>query len=281
MGDHLRYRFLQVERPGVTRDLPFGPEDLFRVTNRATLIEGPTEATLVDTFTTVEQNERLVGWIRSTGCELTRVYITHGHGDHFFGLGQVHAAFPHAELLARPGAVEEARMQGGSAYLASFWEPLFPGRIPEQTVWPEPFDADSFDIDGVPVQVIDTGFTDTRDTSALWVPSLALLVPGDVVYDRNHLYTAETDAETRASWVRMVERLADLEPAAVVTGHGAGAAAAGPEALRTTAAYLRDFDEVAARSSSAEELYGAMLQRYPRWRNPGALWGGAKAAMAG
>ena len=28
---------------------------------------------------------RVADWIRATGKNLTTVYITHGHGDHFFG----------------------------------------------------------------------------------------------------------------------------------------------------------------------------------------------------
>ena len=274
----LTYRFHQVRRPGVTRDLPFGPEDLFWVTNRATLILGPTETLLVDTFTTVEQNTELVEWIRSTGRDLTTVYITHGHGDHFFGLGQLRHAFPEARFLARPGAIAEAQQQGSDAYIESFWNPLFTGAIPKQGVWPEPFEATTMEIDGIEVEVIDTGFTDTHDTSAVWVPSLRLVATGDVAYDRNHLYLAETDRSTRANWAAAAERLAELGPAAVVTGHGAGDTAAGVEALHSTATYLRDFDEIAATTSTAEALYRAMLERYPRWLNPGALWGGAKRA---
>ncbi len=52
--------------------------------NSATLIHGDDEALLIDSFTTREQNDELVEWVRSFGKRLTRIYITHGHGDHLF-----------------------------------------------------------------------------------------------------------------------------------------------------------------------------------------------------
>jgi hypothetical protein len=41
---------------------------------------------------------------------------------------------------------------------------------------------------------------------------------------------------------------------------------------------LRDFDRISAQTTTAVDLYDAMLQLYPRRANPGSLWGGAKAA---
>jgi glyoxylase-like metal-dependent hydrolase (beta-lactamase superfamily II) len=60
------------------------------------LIYGDQDAVLVDTYTSIEQNAELVQWVRSFGKRLTYAYITHGHGDHFFGIGQLQEAFPEA-----------------------------------------------------------------------------------------------------------------------------------------------------------------------------------------
>lgn len=51
-----------------------------------TLIQGQTEAVLVDTPISISQTEDLVRWILDTapGKDLKYVYITHGHGDHSF-----------------------------------------------------------------------------------------------------------------------------------------------------------------------------------------------------
>jgi glyoxylase-like metal-dependent hydrolase (beta-lactamase superfamily II) len=76
----MRYATHCERRPGLTRDLPHGPEDLMWVANTATMIYGDRDAVLVDTFTTIEQNRRLIDWVRSFNRRLTYIYITHGHG---------------------------------------------------------------------------------------------------------------------------------------------------------------------------------------------------------
>jgi glyoxylase-like metal-dependent hydrolase (beta-lactamase superfamily II) len=56
------------------------------VANSSTLIYGARDAILVDTFLTIEQSQTLLAWVIAKGKNLTAIYITHGHGDHFFGL---------------------------------------------------------------------------------------------------------------------------------------------------------------------------------------------------
>jgi glyoxylase-like metal-dependent hydrolase (beta-lactamase superfamily II) len=92
----LRYETLCVRRPGLTRDLPPGKEDLQWVANTATLIYGERDAVLVDTFLTIEQNQQLVDWVKARERNLAYIYITRGHGDHYFGVKQLVEAFPAA-----------------------------------------------------------------------------------------------------------------------------------------------------------------------------------------
>lgn len=82
----LDYRVFTVTRPGLGRNLPPGYEPLTWVANSATLIYGERDAVLVDTFLTKDQNAELVEQVAATGKNLTHIYITHGHGDHFFGI---------------------------------------------------------------------------------------------------------------------------------------------------------------------------------------------------
>lgn len=274
----LAYAVRTATRQGVTRDLPHGPDDLQWVANSATLIFGEHDAVLVDTYTSITQNADLVEWVRSFDRNLTHIYITHGHGDHFFGIGQLVTAFPGAMAVATLGSVEGSHTQGEPQLMEGFWEALFPGEIPSPITYPEPLTDDFLELEGHRLEVIATGFTDTADTTALWVPDLRLIVAGDVAYNDTHQYTAETTHESREHWAQAVERLAELDPGAVVAGHKKPDTPDDPAILTQTAAYLRDFNEAAADTSTAEELYDWMLNRYPRRANPGALWGGAKTA---
>jgi hypothetical protein len=50
------------------------------------------------------------------------------------------------------------------------------------------------EVEGHRLEVLEAGFTDTADTTALWVPDLRLLIGGDVAYNETHQYLAETQA---------------------------------------------------------------------------------------
>src|ERR1700719_5210835 len=82
----LQWDVLTIKRPGLTRDLPAGKEELMWVANSSTLIYGGRDAVLVDTFLTIEQSQTLLNWAVASGKNLTAIYITNAHGDHFFGL---------------------------------------------------------------------------------------------------------------------------------------------------------------------------------------------------
>ena len=98
----LNWDVFVVQRRGLTRDLPPGKEQLNWVGGSATLIYGGRDAVLVDTLLTIDQNRALADWIASRGKNLTTIYITHGHGDHFFGLGMILNRFTGAKAVARP-----------------------------------------------------------------------------------------------------------------------------------------------------------------------------------
>ncbi|MFJ4655763.1 MBL fold metallo-hydrolase [Nocardia sp. NPDC088792] len=276
----LQFDVLCGRRPGLTRDLPPGKEDLQWVVNTATLIYDDTDAVLVDTFTSVDQNQELVDWVRGHGRNLKFIYITHGHGDHFFGVKQLKEAFPGARAIATPAAARQAAHEGSPEYLASFWDKAFPGRIPKPPVAPEPLDGDHFEMNGHTFEVIETGYTDTHDTSALWVPDLRLVVTGDVAYNGIHQYMAETTTESRREWMRATDKLAALDPAVVIAGHKIPDNPDDPKILAETKQYLADFNRLDAATDTVAELYEAMLQLYPDRANPGSLWGGAKKAKS-
>jgi glyoxylase-like metal-dependent hydrolase (beta-lactamase superfamily II) len=65
-------------------------------------VSGKCDDVLVDAFITVEQAGALVDWVAAKGKNLTTIYATHGHGDHFFGTDTVLERSPRAALLRRP-----------------------------------------------------------------------------------------------------------------------------------------------------------------------------------
>ena len=127
----LKWEVFSSRRPGLTRDLPPGKEELMWVSNSSTLIYGERDAVLVDTLLTIEQSHRLLDWVIASGKNLTAIYLTHGHGDHFFGVGSLLERFPNARAVATPEVVDAIRGQVSPEWLEKFWHKLFPGQIPE------------------------------------------------------------------------------------------------------------------------------------------------------
>src|ERR1700729_1468246 len=91
----------------------------------ATLIFGERDAVLVDALLTVGQAHDLVEWIHGHGKKLTAVYITHGPGGHWFGLGAVLDRFPDARAFALPAVIEQMRRGSTPELVESFWTPRF------------------------------------------------------------------------------------------------------------------------------------------------------------
>jgi len=274
----LTYRILTSKRPGLSRGLPPGKEDLAWVANSATLISGQKDAVLVDTFLTSEQAKTLADWVAASGKNLTAIYITHGHGDHFFGLVPLLERFPHAKAIATPKIVEAMQQQLSPEWLDNFWRKLFPGQIPERLTVAEALQHGEFELEGHRLVAIDTGYSDTSHSTSLHVPSIDLLVGGDVVYNGIHLYLGETNTESRLEWIATLDKLKTLSAKAVVAGHKIPENDDDPRIIGETQQYLRDFNRLNETTSTARELYDAMLEIYPNRANPGSLWGGANKA---
>lgn len=244
----------------------------------STLIYGKTEAVLVDPLMTQDQARLLGDWVEGSGKTLSRIYVTHGHGDHWFGLATLLERFPGAHAMATAKVVEHARSQMTPEFLASFWEARFPKQIPDSIVAPDAMDGDSFELEGEVLAVIDLGHTDTDDTTALHIASLDLVVAGDAVYNNVHLYLAESPPRQRQAWLEALDKIDALGARAVVAGHKDPSRGDDPIAIAETRRYIDDFSRLEAQTSTTEELYEAMMAQHGDRINNGALWGSARAS---
>ncbi len=91
--------FVTPGRPTVSSDPPPGEKQQTWPPTSSTLIYGKRDAVLVDAFITVEQTDALVDWVAASGKNLTTIYATRCHGDHFFGIGVLLNRFPNARAV--------------------------------------------------------------------------------------------------------------------------------------------------------------------------------------
>ena len=263
--------------PTVTSDLPPGTKQQMWSPISSTLIYGKRDAVLVDALLTVEQSHALVDWVTASEKNLTTIYVTHGHGDHFFGIAAVQKRFPNARAVATADVVRVMQQQASPEYVANFWNVRFPGQIPKRLVIAEELEGHVIDLEGRDLVVVEVGHTDTDHTTCLHVPSVGLVVAGDVAYKDVHPYLVESNAQTRREWIAALDTIESFKPRAVIAGHKNPEKDDSPRIIEETRQYIRDFDRVAETSTTARELYDKMLEFYPDRANPGSLWGSARA----
>src|SRR6478672_525054 len=276
----LRYKVFTVTRPGLNRDVPPGKEPLMWVANSATLIYGEQDAVLVDTFLTVAQSNGLADAIVASGKTLKAIYITHAHGDHFFGIKVLLDRFPNAKALATPSVVARMKLQITPERLNGRWRKLFPNQISDVIAIAEPLQGDEIELEGEKLVVVQVGHTDTDDTTCLHVPSIGLVVAGDAVYNGIHPFLNESNRQTRSEWIAALDKIEALKPSAVVAGHKSPGNDDSPRNVEETRRYIRDFIRLNDATKTARELYDRMLELYPDRANPGSLWSAAATAKA-
>jgi glyoxylase-like metal-dependent hydrolase (beta-lactamase superfamily II) len=265
--------------PIVTRDRPAGVQETFFQATASTLIYGDKDAVLVDAYMTTKQANALADWVASKGKNLTTIYITHGHGDHWFGVGTLLERFPKARVVATPNTVKVMHGNASPEALNGAWKAGFPGQIPDKLVIAEELKGNVIDLEGQELVVVELGHTDTDYTTCLHVPSIGLVVAGDAAYNDVHLYLAESNAQNRREWIAALDKIESLKPRAVVASHKRPENDDNPRIIEETRQYIRDFDRLVGQTKTAQELYDKMLEIYPNRVNPGwALWSSARAA---
>ena len=269
--------FVSAQIPVVTSDLPPGASEMKWSPISSTLISGKRDAVLVDTAITVDQNQKLVDWIAHSGKNLTAIYATHGHGDHFFGVNTIQKNFPKARFVATSEVIAIMRKQASVPVVESYWKPRFPGQIDSTLLIADELKDGVLELEGKQLISVPLGHTDTDSTTCLHVPSIGLAVCGDALYNDVHLHLGESNAEGRNECIAALDTIESLKPAAAIAGHKRPGAPDTPDNIEATRKYIRDFDRIVSQTKTALELYNEMLATYPERVNPAVLWYSAQA----
>jgi glyoxylase-like metal-dependent hydrolase (beta-lactamase superfamily II) len=129
--------------------------------------------------------------------------------------------------------------------------------------------------------VVETGHTDTDQTTVLQVPSIGLVVAGDVAYNGIHQYIVEGGGGGFEAWIAALDQVAKLEPTAVVAGHKNRELPDDPIILAQTKQYLQDVTRLLAEAPTPtpQEFFDRMIELHPNRLNPSPLWYGALSLL--
>lgn len=245
-----------------------------------TLVHGERDAVLVDPPLTTHQAQAVGDWVEVSGKRLTHIFVTHGHGDHWFTAGLLAERFPGVQVVASAGTI--GQMHRNAEAREHFWDRLVPDQIPASPVSAVTVPGNRLLLEGHELLIVEVGHSDTDDTSVLHVPDLGLVVAGDVLYDGVHQFLPESGNGGRDAWRQAIDTVAALQPRWIVAGHKNKERDDDAKRIVVeTRQYLDDVDELLPRKTTALDFFRAMLERHPDRLNTGTLWGGAMALYTG
>ena len=241
----------------------------------STLIYGSEDAVLTDPAFTADQAQALGDWVGAKDRNVIDIFITHGHGDHWFAAGLLAERFG-ARVVASAGTIEQ--MQVSVALRPSLWDKAYPG-IPPAPITAVTVPNNRFTLEGHDLVIVEVGHSDTDDTTVLHVPDLELVVAGDVIYNGAHLYLGESVTVGGLDpWRDAIDKVDALKPRHIVAGHQNKQL--DDDAQRTiseTRQYLDDADELLRTETTAVDFFNAKIERYPNHLARTVLWAGASA----
>jgi glyoxylase-like metal-dependent hydrolase (beta-lactamase superfamily II) len=271
--DALSYDVFVNDPPPQDGVLPNGEPKLFSPM-ASTLIHGSSDAVLTDPPMTTDQARALGDWVARKGRNVTDIFITHGHGDHWFAAGLLAERFG-ARVVAAEGTI--AQMHGSVATRPLLWDKVYSG-IPPSPVTAVTVPDNRFTLEGHELVIVEVGHTDSDDTTVLHVPDLDLVVAGDAIYNGVHMYLGQSVAVGGfGTWRAAIDTVEALAPRHIVAGHqNARLDDDAARQIAETRQYLDDADELLRTEGTALDFFNAKIERYPDHLGRTVLWAGAR-----
>ncbi|PQE10711.1 Metallo-beta-lactamase domain protein [Rutstroemia sp. NJR-2017a BBW] len=231
----LDYKVFTSRRSCVNRSTPAGHDHLKWVPTTSTLIFGQRDAVLVDTQLTTAAAKDLLDWVVGTGKNLTTIYVSHAHGDHFYG-----THIPEKVVMATPLEKDHLILENER-------------------------------LEVVRLGHTDTDNTTALWVPAIGL----VVAGDAVYNNTHPYFGESKSEEARSRWIAALDKIAALNPKFVVGGHSDPSKGCSPDAVQATREYLNDFARLDAQTSTPEELYSQMMELHLTRLNIGSLWGGA------
>lgn len=227
----------------------------------STMISGEKDIIVIDPQFSLSEAHRLAAEILESKKNLTTIYVTHPHPDHFFGLAVLKQAFPNARAVALPATANAIKTAWPARQ--KFWVSTYGNNIPgPDPVVPEELTTPVLTLEGEQFPI--TGpmrGSDGPGNSFVYIPSLKAVVTGDIVFD--HVYFGVPRDEARTEWSKTIDQITALNPAIIVPGHEGPGATRDMRSIQFMKKYIADWDANVAASKDAEEMKVKVLAQYP------------------
>lgn len=226
----------------------------------STMIAGEKDMLVIDPQFSLPEAHRLAAEILESKKNLTLIYVSHPHPDHFFGLAVLKQAFPNARIVALPATANAIKnaWPARQKFWSSTYGPLIPGPDP---VLPEALETPVLVLEGQEFPITGGVQGDGPGNSFVYIPSLKAVVAGDTVFDR--VYFGVPKDKAREEWMKTLDQIEALHPVIVIPGHEGPGAKHDLSAITFMKKYIADWDKDVASSKTAAEMKEKVLKQYP------------------
>jgi glyoxylase-like metal-dependent hydrolase (beta-lactamase superfamily II) len=239
----------------------FSDESGFEVAS--VIVMGKKDAVLIDAQWTLSNAHRVITEILETGKNLTTIYLSHAHPDHYFGAGVIAQAFPKARVVAIPSEADIINKQFFGKI--EHWEGVIGAHnVCRVTTKAESLKENFFELEGQRLEIMTKVMGDMRYNTMVWIPSIKTLVASDVLFNQAHPFTCELTKEERAQWIADVDKIEKMGAEVIIPGHQKPGMQFDKSSLDFTREYVVATEEELARTDSVAEFYFAMLKRFPQ-----------------
>jgi glyoxylase-like metal-dependent hydrolase (beta-lactamase superfamily II) len=226
----------------------------------STMISGKKDMLVIDAQFGLSEARSLATEIRASKKNLTTIYVTHPHPDHYFGLAVLKQEFPSAKIVALPATINSIKT--GWPARQKFWFPTYGNNIPgPDPVLPEELGTPMLTLEGEQFPITAGVQGDGPGNSFVYIPSLKAVVAGDTVFDR--VYFGVPKDKAREDWMKTLDQISALKPAILIPGHEGPGAKHDVSAIAFMKKYIADWDSNVAASKDAAEMRAKVLKQYP------------------
>jgi glyoxylase-like metal-dependent hydrolase (beta-lactamase superfamily II) len=228
------------------------------IANATHIIESKNKLVLVDGQFLVPYARDFREYADSLGKPIERLYLSHRHPDHWFGLG---TAFNDIAIFALPETISFIKEHGEASRKDHL--PKMGDLAPDKIVVPQNVVKPGEEIiDGVRYIFREVLNTEIDFLLTIGLPEIGVYIAQDLIYSGTHLYLTQY----RENWIRVLQSMLRSDYELFMPGHGWPA---DKVEVGKNIEYLSAAEQAIDHKLTKYTLRDFMLQRYPERKCPG------------